>query len=97
MLVSLNLPVDDLGSGNPVPCLSSSSTTGDKKMSGTSAPEHGEDTMSDSDDIHERLSKPTKVQPLFGGTVSEKAARYNKPRHFGKAVLAVMKAYERDA
>ena len=53
--------------------------------------------MSDSDDIHERLSKPTKVQPLFGGTVSERAARYNKPRHFGKAVLAMMKAYERDA
>ena len=53
--------------------------------------------MSDSDDIHKRLSKPTKVQPLFGGTVSEKAARYNKPRHFGKAAVAVMKAYERDA
>lgn len=97
MPVSLNLPIDDLGSGTSAPCLSSSSTNGDKKVPETSAPGHGEDTMSDSDDIHERLSKPTKVQPLFGGTVSERAARYNKPRHFGKAVLAMMKAYERDA
>lgn len=97
MPASLNPPVDDLGSGTPAPCLSSSSTNGDKKAPGTSAPEHGEGTMSDSDDIHERLSKPTKVQPLFGGTISEEAARYNKPCHFGKAALAVMKAYERDA
>ena len=35
------------------------------------ASEHREDTMSDSDDIHERLSKPTRVQPLFDGTISE--------------------------
>lgn len=51
----------------------------------------------DSNDIHERLSEPTKVEPLFGGIVSERAAMYNKPRHFGMAVLAVMEAYESDA
>lgn len=51
----------------------------------------------DSSDIHERLSEPTKVEPLFGGIVSERAAMYNKPRHFGMTALAVMEAYERDA
>ena len=97
MPVSLTLPVDDLGSGNPAPCLSSSSTNGDKKAQGVSAPRHGGNIMSDSDSIHERLSRPTKIRSLFGGTLSEEAARYNRPRHFGKAALAVMKAYERDA
>lgn len=50
----------------------------------------------DSNGIHERLSKPTEVGSLFGGTISEEAARYNRSRHFGEAALAVMKAYERD-
>ena len=51
----------------------------------------------DSNDIHERLSEPTKVESLFGGAISEEASMYNRPRHFGKAALAVMEAYERDA
>ena len=51
----------------------------------------------DSNDIHERLSEPTKVESLFGGGISEEASMYNRPRHFGKAALAVMEAYEGDA
>ena len=47
--------------------------------------------------IHARLSKPAKLESLFGGTISEEASRYNRPRHFGKAALAVMEAYARDA
>lgn len=47
--------------------------------------------------IHERLSRPAKIEPLFGGTISEEASRYNRPRHFGKAALAVMEAYAKDA
>lgn len=47
--------------------------------------------------IHARLSNPVKLKSLFGGTISEEASRYNRPRHFGKAALAVMEAYARDA
>lgn len=47
-------------------------------------------------DIHDRLFEPTKIRPLFSGTISEEVPRYNWPRHFGKVALAVMEVCERE-
>lgn len=44
--------------------------------------------------INERLANPVKLPRLFEG--NDDAMKMNRPRHFGKAALAIMESYQKE-